>query len=411
MSGKAGHRGFGHIRKLPSGRYQAMYADPTGRTYLSSKGNARPVSYKAPHTFGSREDAEEWLVDRRREIRTDDWAPPTARRAPITFREHADRWIAHRDLKPRTRMHYQRILNSNLLPSFGDLPLKHITIELVDEWYERLDPTRPTLRAHTYGLLRTILGSAVQRRLIEFNPVHVRGAGNSKRVKKIKPATLDELATLVAAMPERLQLLTLLAAWCALRFGELTELRRKDIDIKRGVVAVRRGVVRVDDVPDPLPRDSRVCPCRPGCIIGPPKSDAGVRDVAIPPPLMPLVRAALRDDISGGRDGLIFPAEDGGHLAPSTLYGKADILDDDGKVRREGWGFYRARDVAGRSDLRFHDLRHTGAVLAAQTGATLAELMNRLGHSTPGAALRYQHASSTRDAEIAKALSKLVEAR
>lgn len=141
MSGKAGHRGFGHIRKLPSGRYQAMYADPTGRTYLSSKGNARPVSYKAPHTFGSREDAEEWLVDRRREIRTDDWAPPTARRAPITFREHADRWIAHRDLKPRTRMHYQRILNSNLLPSFGDLPLKHITIELVDEWYERLDPS------------------------------------------------------------------------------------------------------------------------------------------------------------------------------------------------------------------------------------------------------------------------------
>ena len=64
---------------------------------------------------------------------------------------------------------------------------------------------------------------------------------------------------------------------------------------------------------------------------------------------------------------------------------------------------------AGRPDLRFHDLRHTGAVLAAQTGATLAELMGRLGHSTPGAAMRYQHAAADRDKAIAEALSRLAE--
>jgi integrase len=66
-----------------------------------------------------------------------------------------------------------------------------------------------------------------------------------------------------------------------------------------------------------------------------------------------------------------------------------------------------ARATAGRPDLRFHDLRHTGAVLAAATGATLAELMARLGHSTAGAALRYQHAAEDRDKAIAEALSKL----
>ena len=58
-------------------------------------------------------------------------------------------------------------------------------------------------------------------------------------------------------------------------------------------------------------------------------------------------------------------------------------------------------------DLRWHDLRHTGAVLAAQTGATLAELMGRLGHTTPGAAMRYQHAAADRDTEIARRLSEL----
>ena len=63
--------------------------------------------------------------------------------------------------------------------------------------------------------------------------------------------------------------------------------------------------------------------------------------------------------------------------------------------------------MAHRSTPRFHDLRHTGAVLAASTGATLAELMARLGHSTAGAALRYQHAAKNRDKVIAEALSNL----
>ena len=66
-----------------------------------------------------------------------------------------------------------------------------------------------------------------------------------------------------------------------------------------------------------------------------------------------------------------------------------------------------AREAAGRPDLRWHDLRHTGAVLAAATGASLAELMARLGHSTVGAAMRYQHAASERDQIIAAALSRL----
>lgn len=76
-------------------------------------------------------------------------------------------------------------------------------------------------------------------------------------------------------------------------------------------------------------------------------------------------------------------------------------------VNESASGFVRAREAAGRPDLRFHDLRHTGAVLAAQAGATLAELMQRLGHSTPEAAMIYQHAARDRDAEIAKRLSAM----
>ncbi len=128
-----------------------------------------------------------------------------------------------------------------------------------------------------------------------------------------------------------------------------------------------------------------------GFIVGTPKSAASIRDVAIPPHLLPTIRDHLLANVNG-RAGLLFSAADGAsHLAPSTLY----------KV------FYAARTAAGRPDLRFHDLRHTGAVLAASAGATLAELMSRLGHSTAGAALRYQHATAGQDAIIAARLSEL----
>ena len=123
-----------------------------------------------------------------------------------------------------------------------------------------------------------------------------------------------------------------------------------------------------------------------------PKSDAGIRDVEIPPHLLPAIKDHLVRFVGPEKNALLFPAQHGGHLAPASLYRP----------------FYSARDAAGRPDLRWHDLRHSGAVLAAATGATLAELMARLGHSTPAAAMRYQHAARGRDRQIAKLLSNLV---
>ena len=360
----ARRRGFGAIRKLPSGRWQASYVGPD------------TIRHQAPVTFETSEDAEGWLTDRRREIKNEDWTPPRSKRA-VTFGDHAARWLTNRKLKPRTRYHYRKLLDAKILPTFKNVALKHMTADLIDDWHYRMGESTPTSRAHAYGLLRTILGDAVQRRLIDYNPCHIRGAGNSKRVKQIEPATLPELEALTKAMPERYQLMILLAAWCGLRFGEITELRRKDVDTTHGVVKVRRAVVRVEGE----------------FVVGTPKSDAGTRDVTIPPHLLPIVKAHLASNITGGRDGLLFPAagDPSKHLAPATLY----------RV------FYKAREDAGRPDLRFHDLRHTGAVLAASTGASLAELMARLGHSTAGAAMRYQHAAQDRDRVIAEALSNL----
>lgn len=363
---KGTRKRFGSIRSLPSGKYQARYTGPDG------------IVHKAPMTFETMGDADTWLATVRADIVRDAWNPNAAGKPrAMTFGTYADKWLIGRRLEARTRAHYRDLLDRQILPTFSPVPLRHITPDLISEWYATTAVDRPTLRAHAYGLLRTILGQAERDDLIPRNPCHIRGAGNTKRARKIKPATLAELEVLVKAMPERYKLMVLLAAWCALRFGELAELRRSDVNTKTGVLHIRRGVVRV-------PGEK---------IVKKPKSDAGIRDVAIPPHLLPMVREHLLQHAEPGKDGLLFPARSGGQLAPSTLY----------RV------YYPAREAAGRPDLAFHDLRHTGAVLAAQTGATLAELMARLGHSTPGAALRYQHAAAGRDMEIAKALSALME--
>jgi len=335
------------------------------------------VRRSAPTTFATKGDAEGWLATRRAEITGDEWRPPT-KVAPLLFAEYAATWLERRDLKPKTRHEYAALLRLRLLPTFGHVPLKAITSDMVEGWHFDQGKAAPTATARAYGLLRTLLGDAVLSRKIPYNPVHIRGAGNVKREREPLPATLPELAVMVEATPERFRLMVLLAAWCALRFGEVTELRRSDVDMTRGVVRVRRGVTRT-----------------PGEVhVGDPKSDAGSRDVAIPPHLLPVVRAHLAASITGGRDGLLFPAADRvSHLAESSM--------------TDWW--YPARKAAGRDDLTFHGLRHTGATLAAATGATLAELMARLGHSTQGAALRYQHATADRDTEIARLLSGMVE--
>ena len=367
-------RDFGTIRRRSNGRYQAYYMGPD------------LAFHRAPSTFDAKADAEAWLAKERKLLQEDTWTPSRSRRAKVRrateyFDEYANDWLEQRELKPRTRVLYRGLLNQLILPELGQMSLRDISPSVVRAWTSSLDPAKPTRRAHAYSLLRSILNTAVVDEILASNPCKVRGAGSAVRARRIEPVALDELAVCVEAMGERYRMLIVLAVWCGLRMGELTELRRRDLELPpgRGVVHVRRGVVRVEGQ----------------VVVGSPKSAAGVRDVTIPPHLLDALQRHLGAFVAPEPDALVFSSvnDPDVQVHPNTLY--------------KQW--YKARESAGRPDLRIHDLRHSGAVLAAQTGATLAELMARLGHSTPQAALRYQHAARGRDAEIAAALSRIAE--
>ena len=360
MTRRRRRRGEGTVRQLRSGRWQARIRGEDGRL--------RPGS---PVTFDTKLDASAWL-----DAHSGGSAPQA--RAERRLGEYAADWLEHRDLQPRTRAHYRDLIDRCICPTLGTERLTRITAAVVRRWYEHLsDRSGATQRAHAYSLLRTIMNTAWQDDLIDANPCRIRGAAQTKAGTVGQAVEPDQVEALAAAMPPRYRAMVILTAYAALRFGEVTELRRADFDLDAGLVHVHRGVVRVGSA----------------YIVGKPKTSAGRRTIAVPPTVVAMVADHLDTFVAQDDHALVFPAtgDPDRHMAPSTLYKP----------------FYRARAEVGLPTLRWHDLRHSGLTWAARTGATVADLMSRAGHTTAAVAMRYQHAASERDSAIAVGLDRM----
>ncbi len=166
-------------------------------------------------------------------------------------------------------------------------------------------------------------------------------------------------------MPEQYRLLVLLAVFGSLRWGEVTALRRCDLDLERGAVTVR-GALSERSTGE--------------MVLGPPKSAAGLRTVMLPAPVAEQLRDHLDAYVGHHDQAWIFSGTAGQPLRRSNFN------------KLVSWS--EVVQQMGLTGLHFHDLRHTGNHLAAQTpGATLRDLMVRMGHGSMRAALIYQHAS------------------
>ncbi len=179
----------------------------------------------------------------------------------------------------------------------------------------------------------------------------------------------------------RYRALILLTAFASLRWGEVTALRRRDLDTVAGTVRVRAAFTE---------RSTGQM------VLGPPKSRAGLRTIAVPAEIMPDIAAHLDKRTGPDDDALVFTGPKGGPMRRS------------GFNKLSGWPHVTA--AAGAPGLHFHDLRHTGNTLAADSGASLRNLMARMGHDNERAVLIYQHKSSAADRRIADSLDSLLRA-
>jgi integrase len=367
----AGRRRFGRVRRLPSGRWQARYPGPDG------------IDRAAPNTFATKTDASIWLTGKETEIRSGDWLDPDA--GAVLFGSYAKSWVAERpNLRPKTVQLYEGLVRLHLVPvlaSLGVVTVADVKEGKVRTWRKKLldSGVGPVTVAKAYRLLKAIMNTAVDDGLIKRNPCRIDGAGQEHSPERPVLTIAQVFALADAFTDRRYRLLILLAVFCSLRWGELAALPRYCVDTDAGIISVRASVVELARGP---------------LVTGPPKSAAGRRDVVIPAFLLPDVTAHLDAFTAAGPRVLVFTGPKGAQLRRSNF--------------SRAWN--KAAAAAGLDGFHFHDLRHTGNTLAGEAGATLRELMDRMGHASTRAALIYQHRTTQRDKIIADEISKRVKA-
>ena len=369
MANKPGRRRFGNIRQLPSGRYQVRYRGPDGELRSHAV------------TFTRKTDADRALALIEAEITQGAWTDPD--RAKIRLADYADVWIAQRPgLRPRTVEIYRGLLRRHVSPYLGNVPLGKVDTPMIRDWRARLldQGISVSETAKAYRFLRAVLMTAADDRIISRNPCRVRGAGEEKPEER-PTLTVRQVYELADRMPgDSHRVLVLVAAFASLRWGEITALRRCDIDVEARTVAVTRQHVQLDTG---------------GVVVTAPKSRAGLRTVAVPAAILPAIRAHLDGSVGPSPNSLVFTGSRGGVLRRSNF--------------RRAVKWSTAAEAIGAPGLHFHDLRHTGNSLAAATGASLRDLMDRMGHDSARAALIYQHKTTAAGRAIAAALSAQIE--
>ena len=373
------HRRFGNIRKRASGRYQVRYPGPDGRMRTG------------PVTYERKSDAERALSLIEAQMISGEWADSD--RSKIKFQDYAAYWLAQRPgLRPRTIDLYAWLCHKHINPYLGGVPLGRLSTPMIREWRAGLlrSGVSVSMAAKAYRLLRSILATAVEEdKILARNPCRVRGAGTERAPERpvLTVAQVFELAELVGrravgnvrllpaggyriryrrhgvmrTLPEvhpeqtggrsspmgngpgtrgRLRLRPprpCCGAASDIRkpaLGEVTALRRCDLDLATGIVRVRFAYAE---------RSTGEL------VLGAPKSRAACRIVGIPQSIIPAMHEHLSVFARPDADALIFPGAKGGPLRRSNFN------------KMSAWP--RAVRAVGAQGLHFHDLRHTGQSL------------------------------------------------
>jgi len=357
-----GRSSFGTTMKLSSGRYRAWYKVDGARV---SPG----------HTFPNKAQAESWLRDQDVARRGGEWVDPKS--GKVTLEQFIDDtwWPLKTNLAVRTAELYEDLFKTWIFPGIGKVRLADLNVARVEAWWAWCHERKaPTMQAKAYRLLSQVLKTAARHRLIAFNPCQIDGAG-AERAPERPVIEVTELVSIAEAFEPKYQLLPLLMAWCSLRLGECLGLRHKNLDLRARVVSIERSYVQPGRKPRRLDK---------------PKTRVSARDVAIPSSLLQTIQHHIDEHVGPRGDDFVFTDPTG---RPPTR-----------QVINKQWR--RIREELGLGDELFlEDLRGSGATWLAQEGATTAELMERLGHTTVRASMIYQHAAVSRKHELADRLS------
>lgn len=340
-------------RTLPSGKivWQCDYRDGGGA--------------RRSRQFQMKKDADAFLVKARSEVAQGIHAPDST---SITIAEAAALWLARgvsEGLEQSTLDSYGQHVELHIKPLIGATKLSRMSVPSVQAFADELSKTRS--RAMVKRVITSLSGifSEAQRRgLAAQNPVSAVRIRMPKRdVVRPEMPSKEELRAILQGAKPKWKPLIWTATFTGLRGSELRGLKWEDVDLKEAVLHVRR---RLDK----------------NMKFGPPKSEAGTRDIPLAPSVVTILREWKLACPKGEHD-LVFPNGVGNPEHHQNILNRgffplqiaAGITVDTGKVDKDGNAVVKAK-------YSLHALRHAAAALFIEQGMKPKRVQALMGHSS-----------------------------
>jgi integrase len=321
----------------------------------------RWVTTKWPATEENRDKAVKELAKLEAAVESHTFQSKTQQR---DFSQLVDAWVAALDVRDLTRADYQAVIRHHLAPFFGDMKLRAITVQRVEEFRAHMQEKGRSVRTTNKALtqLYSMLKYGMGHGWLTTNPcAHVKKLrqpiDHRRRAMDGNVLSWPEVLALIeAADSQRDKTLIRLACESGMREGELFALRWSDVELTGARVHVRRSYrKRVES---------------------PPKTAASLRTIGLTAQMV-LALKAWRLACPNGDLGLVFP-DGAGHYESHYNF------------LRHGW--YPALVRAKLRRVRFHDARHTCASLLLAAGVSVHAVQAQLGHASPSITLNvYGH--------------------
>lgn len=328
-----------HIRKLPSGRYQAIVKHPSGR--------------QITHSHLLRKVVAEWAREQESALARGTWVDSAAGR--VTLTDWHRTWLSARVVSEATTRRNETHWRLHVQPAWGSWPIGTIRSMDIGAWVKRMVAAGvgpPTVHA-CVNLLSSLLAAAADESLIPRNPA--KGVALPTIVARPPEwFTRGEHDQLLEVLDEPHRTFVAFSCTVGLRWGEATALRGSEVDWLRGQASVWRVQTRWGLREYPKSRRSR-------------------RVVPVPPHLLEAMSRLMADR---DRSELLFAAPDGGAMEGSNF-------------RRRVWtpALAGARLPYRRPNV----MRHTAATWLVQAGVDLYRVQALLGHEDFRTTMRYAH--------------------
>ncbi len=384
MQRKKNAQGAGTIRKRTDGRWEARFT--TGFDPTTGKQVQKSIYGK------TQKEVRERLSQTIAELDAGTYLEPSKE----TVGQWLDTWLetyVTYSVKPYTVDSYRRVCANYLIPALGRTPLSALTAPQIQKFYNSLLVERklnPKTVRNIHGILHRALHQAVRLGMIRSNPTDLCDLPKTRR-KEIQPLEQKDISAFLTALEGHpFEILYKVTLFTGMRQGEVLGLTWDCVDFDHSALYVNKQLQKVPKAGGPY-------------ILVPTKNSRS-RVVTVAASVMSLLKrqrakqAEMR--LMAGQSwanelNLVFTNELGGHLAHEI-------------VRRN---FKEVTAAIGRPGVRFHDLRHTYAVVSIESGDDIKTVQSNLGHATAAFTLDvYGHVSQKMRQQSADRMERFIQA-